>query len=250
MSIGSCAAGAGAVGQQHDRRGQAARAAEAVGHRRARGVEPEREAVAHRGRAGHREAAQRELHARAVGRGLEHLLGRRAELDQADAEVLAAPWPRTPPPRPWPRSAGPAATSLASIEPDVSVTSTMFASRRSAATVRSGRAIATSSAASASSASSAGRWRVQRERATAGQQLDVRVAHREPAPPPLGGDVGGDGQRNERQPDQQQRLAEAHRPGASAPRARARARSAASACCAGRRRARGRRRRRPRAPRR
>jgi hypothetical protein len=57
-------------------------------------------------------------------------------------------------------------TSLASIEPEVSVTSTMLASRRCAATVRSGRAIAISSAASASSASSAGRWRVQRERAT------------------------------------------------------------------------------------
>ena len=50
-------------------------------------------------------------------------------------------------------------TSLASIEPDVSVTMITVASSRLAATVRSGRAIATSSAASASSASSAGRWR-------------------------------------------------------------------------------------------
>src|SRR4051794_4160770 len=51
-------------------------------------------------------------------------------------------------------------TSVAVIEPDVSVTSTTVASRRSAATVRCGRASAISSAARASSASSAGRWRV------------------------------------------------------------------------------------------
>ena len=50
-------------------------------------------------------------------------------------------------------------TSLASIEPEVSVTMITVASSRLAATVRSGRASATSSAANASSASSAGRWR-------------------------------------------------------------------------------------------
>ena len=52
-------------------------------------------------------------------------------------------------------------TSLASIEPDVSVTITIVASLRCAATVRSGRASATSSAPTASSASSAGTWRSQ-----------------------------------------------------------------------------------------
>ena len=51
-------------------------------------------------------------------------------------------------------------TSVASIEPDVSNTRITVASRRSAATVRCGRAIAISSAASASSARIAGTWRV------------------------------------------------------------------------------------------
>jgi hypothetical protein len=53
------------------------------------------------------------------------------------------------------------AMSLANIEPDVSVTITTVAARCSAATVRSGRPSATSSAASASSASRAGTCRPQ-----------------------------------------------------------------------------------------
>ena len=57
-------------------------------------------------------------------------------------------------------------TSVASIEPDVSNTSRTVASRRSAATVRCGRASATSSAANASSAKTAGRCRVQERPAT------------------------------------------------------------------------------------
>ena len=56
-------------------------------------------------------------------------------------------------------------TSVANIEPEVSVTITTIACRCSAATVRSGRASAISSAISASRASSAGMWRVQPTRA-------------------------------------------------------------------------------------
>ena len=77
--------------------------------------------------------------------------------------------------------------------------------------MRSGRASAISSAASASSASSAGMWRVQLVRAaTAGQHVDVREADREPPATALGDDIGGQGEGNQRQPQQQERLLERH----------------------------------------
>ena len=53
------------------------------------------------------------------------------------------------------------ATSVAFIEPEMSVTITTFAARWGAATVRCGRARATTSVASASSSSSGGRCRRQ-----------------------------------------------------------------------------------------
>ena len=101
-------------------------------------------------------------------------------------------------------------TSLASIEPDVSVTMITVASSRLAATVRSGRAIATSSAAKREQRQQRRQVAQRARRRDRGEDVDVRVADREPAPAPLRGDVGGDGQGQQPEADQHQWLAEAH----------------------------------------
>ncbi len=91
----------------------------------------------------------------------------RAEADDADPELVRHGLSTNALPAACAAASRDGCTSVASIEPDVSKTSMTVASRRSAATVRCGRASAISSAASASSASTAGRWRVHERPATA-----------------------------------------------------------------------------------
>ena len=68
-------------------------------------------------------------------------------------------------------------TSVAFIEPEMSVTITTLAARCGAATVRCGRASATISAVSASSSSSGGRWRRQPGRAVVRPGTSAGFAH-------------------------------------------------------------------------